>query len=249
MSTLAVMQPTYLPWMGYFDLIDQADNFIFLNDVQLARQSWQTRNRVRGPDGKELMLSIPIQHVGDLDQMIRDVKVDDRQKWRKKHVRSLEQAYARAPYGKQASGLWRDLLCQTHDKLIDVTQSAITKVCSVLGITTHLSNSDDYPTDDDRVDRLITLCRAVHADTYLSPAGAADYLAQADATDRFAAADIDLRFQTYTQPHYDQGKTPFLPNLGIIDLLAHAGYEQALPIIRSGRGGEAAEHPSHGYAS
>jgi hypothetical protein len=249
MTTLAVMQPTYLPWMGYFDLIDQADHFIFLNDVQLARQSWQTRNRVRGPDGKELMLSIPIQHAGDLDQMIRDVKVDDRQQWRKKHTRSLAQAYARAPHGKQASGLWGDLLSETHEKLVDITQGAITKVCSVLGITTQLSKSGDFPTVDDRVDRLIGLCRAVQADTYLSPAGAADYLAEANASRRFADAELVLRFQNYTQPHYNQGKTPFIPNLGIVDLLAHEGYERALPIIRSGRGTQIAEPTSHGYAS
>jgi hypothetical protein len=248
-TTLAIMQPTYLPWMGYFDLIDQADHFIFLNDVQLSRQSWQTRNRIRGTNGRELMLSIPIQHIGGLGQMIRDVKVDDQQKWRKKHARSLQQAYARAPYGNEASSLWCEFLSGTHEKLVDVTQSAITKVCSVLDITTQLSNSDDYPANVDRIDRLIALCRAVHADTYLSPAGAAGYLAEADADRHFSDAGIELRFQTYTQPHYNQGKTPFLSNLGIIDLLAHEGYEQALPIIRSGRDTERAQHTDHGYAS
>lgn len=235
MTVLAVMQPTYMPWMGYFDLIDQADEFILLDDVQLARQSWQTRNRIRGSNGTELMLSIPIRHHGDLDCSIAETRISVSQPWRKKHVRSIQQAYARAEHGAAATSFWEHALDPEEERLGALTSRAIRLVCEVLAIATPIRYSSAIEGPIDRVDRLIELCRHTGADTYLSPPGAADYLDADDAIHRFESAGISLRFQRYEHPVYDQRGADFLSHLGIVDLLAHAGRDDAPSIIRSGR--------------
>ena len=88
---LAVMQPTYIPWAGYFNLIDAADAFVFLDDVQFARGTWQARNRVLS-DGKEHMLTVPTKRV-TLQQQIKDVEIQDEDNWRRKHLALLTQNY------------------------------------------------------------------------------------------------------------------------------------------------------------
>lgn len=235
MTILAVMQPTYMPWMGYFDLIDQADAFILLDDVQLARQSWQTRNRIRGSNARELMLSIPIRHHGDLDCSIAETRISKSVPWRKKHVRSIQQAYARAEHGAAATSLWEQALGSGEDKLGNLTSRAIGLVCEALTIATPIRCSSAIEGPRDRIDRLIELCRHTGADTYLSPPGAADYLDADGALHRFESAGISLRFQRYEHPVYDQCGADFLSHLGIVDLLAHAGRDNAPGIIRSGR--------------
>ncbi len=235
MTVLAVMQPTYMPWLGYFDLIDRADHFILLDDVQLARRSWQTRNRVRGADGREIMLSIPIRHSGDLDLPLNAVQLDDNQRWRLKHSRSVQQAYARAPHGAAAAALWTRLLGRDTDRLSTLTGSAIAEVCQVIGVETPIHRATEMAAAPDRIDRLIGLCRAVQADTYLSTPGAGDYLAGSDAEARFAEAGIALKFQCFEPPPYRQGELDFVSHLGIIDALAHLGCTAALAHIRSGR--------------
>ena len=235
MSVLAVMQPTYMPWIGYFDLIDQADTFIFLDDVQLARQSWQTRNKIRGSSGKPLMLSIPVRHSGELEQALNTVLVSDQQPWRKKHGRTIQQAYARAPHGASASEIWQQALAYKNDKLAAITQNAITTVCTALGISTHLRTASDFVNHEDRIERLISLCRAMGADTYLSPLGALDYLHADNADQRFADAGLSLKFQSYEHPEYQQGSGDFLSHLGIVDLLAFCGSGDSLTIVRAGR--------------
>tara|TARA_R110000868_G_scaffold219607_1_gene470719 strand:+ start:23996 stop:24718 length:723 start_codon:yes stop_codon:yes gene_type:complete len=229
------MQPTYMPWLGYFDLIDQADHFVFLDDVQLARQSWQTRNRIRGADGRELMLSIPVRHGGKLDIALHEVELDDRQPWRLKHGRSVQQAYARAPFGHAAAAIWTKALELQTGRLTGLTCASITQICSRVGITTPLAQASRFTTSADRIGHLIDLCRATGADTYLSPPGASTYLTEADAQARFAQAGIALRFHKYDHPAYAQGPLDFMSHLGIVDALAHVGVEGMLALIRSGR--------------
>ena len=235
MTILAVMQPTYMPWMGYFDLIDQADAFVFLDDVQLARQSWQTRNRIRGTNGAELMLSILVRHSGELDHSIAETRIAETKPWRKKHLRTIRQAYAKAPRGDEAASLWEMALKNDDDRLGHFTSAAIGLVCKCLGIHTPTQRSTMIPDTAERIERLIGLCRQAGADTYLSPPGAAEYLHGDDAPKRFESAGISLVFQRYEHPVYDQARADFLSHLGIIDLLAHVGIDDALDLIRSGR--------------
>lgn len=235
MSLLAIMQPTYMPWLGYFDLIDQADQFVFLDDVQLARQSWQTRNRIRGPGGSALMLSLPICHPGDIATGLHKTRLDDSKPWRRKQARTIQQAYARAAHGKAAAAFWAECLHASHTHLAGLTMHAVRASCDRLGISTPIVAASGIGLAGDRVDRLIALCEHFGATTYVSPPGAAEYMQVDQAEARFDRAGVQLRFQAYAHPVYDQGRDDFLSHLGIVDLLAHAPAEQALDIIRTGR--------------
>ena len=97
---IAIMQPTYLPWAGYFELIDNCDLFIFFDDVQFVKKSWQQRNKIKTPKG-ELLLTVPVLTKGKRGQLIKDVHINNDLSWRSKHLVSIESNYQRAPFYKE----------------------------------------------------------------------------------------------------------------------------------------------------
>src|SRR5258708_29729829 len=97
MTTLVVLQPGYLPWLGYFDLLKKADVFVHYDDVQFDKHGWRNRNRVKGPKGA-VWLTVPALHGGRGPQSILDVEIDNRQRWRRKQLSTLDHLYSRAPF-------------------------------------------------------------------------------------------------------------------------------------------------------
>lgn len=232
MTICAIMQPTYLPWIGYFALMDMADVFVFLDDVQLSKQSWQTRNRIKGESGKELLLSVPVRHAGS--QPIKDVEIDGAH-WVAKHLRSFEQNYRKAPHFSDAMTLFEPLLRSEPAKLCDLTIALISGIADGLGITgARIRSSDIAEKSADRRDRLVDICKQFGADTYLSPAGAAGYLTEEDGEAQFAAHGMTLLYQRYEHPAYPQINGAFLSHMGVLDLIANVGLGQAAAVMRSG---------------
>ena len=105
---VGIMQPTYLPWMGYFELIDRSDCFVFLNDVQFQKKSWQHRNRIKGANG-DILLSVPVQTKGRRFQKIYETEIDTNQQWVKSHLRTIEISYKKAPYFSDYFGILKDI--------------------------------------------------------------------------------------------------------------------------------------------
>jgi len=236
MTICAIMQPTYLPWLGYFALMDLADVFVFLDDVQLSKQSWQTRNRIkRGPDDA-LILSVPIRHAGAMqERLIRDVEIDEGGNWVNKHLKSFEQFYRKAPHFAEAMEIYKPVL-ETHaPKLCDLNIALIAAIAGRLGIEgKRLRSSDIVEKSADRRDRLVDICRQVGADTYLSPAGAAGYLSEEDGEGQFASHGMTLLYQRYEHPAYPQLNGAFLSHMCVLDLIANVGVAQAGAVIRGG---------------
>lgn len=237
MTICAIMQPTYLPWLGYFALMDMADAFVFLDDVQLSKQSWQTRNRIkRGPDDP-LILSVPIRHAGSMqERLIRDVEIDDGGNWATKHLKSFEQYYRKAPFFADAMGLYEPALKNHGPKLCDLNIALIVAVAdrTKVGSSRRIRSTEIAEKSADRRDRLVDICRAVGADTYLSPAGAAGYLSEADGEAQFAAHGMTLLYQRYEHPTYPQVNGGFLSHMCVLDLIANVGIAAAGAVIRSG---------------
>ncbi len=235
MTTCAIMQPTYLPWLGYFALMDMVDVFVFLDDVQLSKQSWQTRNRIKRQDGQELMLSVPIRHSGDLqERLIKDVEVNDGAHWAAKHLKSFEQNYRRAPHLADAMAIFDPALRLHGPKLCDLNIGIIEAVAERAGIGARrcVRSSEITGKSADRRDRLVDICAHAGADTYLSPAGAAGYLGEGAA--QFVARDIDLLYQSYVHPVYPQVNGAFLSHMCVLDLIANVGFAEVAGVIRSG---------------
>ncbi len=227
MKVLAAHQPQYLPWLGYLDKMDQADVFVHLDNVQFKKNEWQNRNRIRTAEGWQ-WLTVPVRH--RFPQTIAEVEIDDRTAWTRKHLQALKQNYGKAPHVDALMPQLEVALESPGSHLAPLNIGLIDLIVGILGIETLTILGSDVPAREDPNARLIDLCRALEADTYLSGAGAREYLD----VDAFAAAGIEVRFQAFEHPVYAQRYQPFEPYLSVVDLVMNCG-EESLSVIRSGR--------------
>jgi WbqC-like protein family len=231
-TVCAIMQPTYLPWVGYLDLIDRVDVFVFLDNVQFARRSWQQRNQLRGPEGLE-WISIPVLKSG-----LRDQRIDQAQiqigAFPNDHLALIERRYQKAA---QFAAVWPELrsviaAAGTHRNLSRLNQEVIRYLCAAFGIERRMEIASSLAVGGRRSNLLADLCKAVGADTYLTPPGAVEYLREDRAV--FAAAGITVVVQSYQHPLWTQLYEPFTPFASSIDLLFNEG-SRSLAILRNGR--------------
>lgn len=223
------MQPTYLPWIGYFDLIDQSDVFVFYDTVQFEKQSWQQRNRIKTANGP-IWLTVPV--FQSLGQRIVDVRVNNTAHWRHKHWMSFQSNYARAPFWAEHSPWLFELYQRPWDSLADLNICIVVAVAQKLGLATRFVRSSEMPPlDGKKVTPLLALCDRFGADTYVSPAGAREYIE--DGTP-FADRGIKLEFQAYSHPTWPQLHGEFVPFLSALDLLLNVGHG-AVDVLRAGQ--------------
>lgn len=227
--TCVVMQPTYLPWLGYFDLMDQCSVFVFLDNVLFSKQSWQQRNRVKTSRGLE-WLTVPVRNQGR--QYISDVEVIRSPAFPKDHIRSIEFNYARSRHFATFFPALRDLLSAPEKSLCRLNIELISWMAKILGIKTSLVLASESGVTGERSDLLVDLCKQVHAGTYLSTFGSLAYLSQEYGI--FNEHGVKLLIHHYEHPEYTQLFKPFIPYASVIDLLFNEG-ERSLEIIRSGR--------------
>ena len=227
---IAIMQPTYVPWLGYFDLMDQVDHFVLLDDVQFSRQSWQQRNRIKASKGLR-WLTVPIRR--NFGQSIAEVELHDIDFW-KSHAQLLESNYGQAQHYHTGYPGVRTCLetASASGRLLDLNIGLISHIASALGIETPTIRSSEMNIEGDRCDRLAEICLRLNGTRYISPLGAADYLL--DEKDALTARGIVVLFQHYEHPEYSQLFPPFAPFASILDLILNEG-PRSLEIVRSGR--------------
>lgn len=227
--TAAIMQPTYLPYLGYFELIARADVFVLLDDVQFERSSWQSRNRIRTAQG-ELVLTVPTRR-GPLETRIDEVEIAEERGWRQKHLTSIRQAYAGRPGLVEALALLEGPLGPDGPtRLAALNGGLIREAAKRAGLTTEILNASDLGCGGRRSEHVLALCRAVGAELYLSPMGAQDYL-EADGV--LEAAGLPVRLQPFTNLAYPQGREPFTPYMSFVDALANLGWTGLGDLIRA----------------
>jgi hypothetical protein len=229
---VAIMQPTFLPWLGYFALMDAVDAFVYLDDVQLSRQSWQTRNRLKGPQG-EVMLSLPVARTPSRP-LIHEAQLADRGHLRKMR-RTVAMLLGRAPHFAQVDAILDAGFAKAEEGLCPLNTALIEGIATAVGITTPRLRASAIGLDgaDDRGSRLRAICETLGAASYVSPPGAEGYLTE-DAP--FDGSPIALRFFEYTHPEYPQFHPPFLPFMAAIDALAHVGCDGMRGLIRINQG-------------
>ena len=224
---VAIHQPQYLPWLGYFDKLDSADIFIFLDTVQFKKHEWQNRNRIRTKDGWQ-WLTVPI--IDRFPERIDCVAINARTDWQRKHSQALRQHYGRARFWDPIGPELIILLEASWERLSELNVAATGLFCRHLGSKTDCLLASSLSAREDPTDRLIDLCRTVGATAYLAGQSGPSYLD----VNRFAEAGIDVHVQAYTHPQYPQRYQPFVSHLAVIDLLFNCGPE-SLQILRSGR--------------
>lgn len=224
---IAIHQPQYLPWLGYFDKLDFADIFILLDTVQFKKHEWQNRNRIRTSDGWQ-WLTVPI--IDRFPEQIDRVEVNAKTNWQRKHCQALRQHYGSAPYWAPLGPELLALLENPWTRLSELNVAATDLLCRHLGITARRLLASSFSAREDPTDRLIDLCRDVSGTAYLAGQSGPSYMD----VGRFAEAGIDVRVQAYTHPQYPQRYQPFVSHLAVIDLLFNCGPE-SLSVLRSGR--------------
>jgi hypothetical protein len=217
---VGVVQSSYIPWKGYFDLIGRADEFILYDDRQYTRRDWRNRNRIKTRLGTQ-WLTIPVQVRGRYLQRIDETLVSDPE-WAMRHWETLRHAYAAAPhfgaYAPQLETLYGEL--ESEPRLSVINRRFLELICKLLGIETPISWSTDYAVSGGRTERLVSLCRAAGATTYLSGPSARAYLDES----LFEAAAIDVEYMDYGgYLEYPQLHPPFEHRVSVLDLLFSVG--------------------------
>lgn len=225
------MQPTYLPWAGYFNLIRQVDVFVFLDDVQFEHQSWQTRNAIL-LGGRRHLLVAPVERA-PLATLVRDIRLAKGQVWRRKHLGTLEAAYARAPHGREMLDTVAPVIADASiEWLSDLNQRLIGAMCQAGGLAPRFLRSSALDCAGTRSERLLRICATLGCDRYLSPVGSAGYLAE----DRFEDnPSVALEFQAFQPGPYPQrGTADFVSHLSMVDVAANLGWRGAMEYAESG---------------
>lgn len=227
---LVVMQPTFLPWAGYFNLMAQADDFVFLDDVQLERQSWQTRNRLL-VSGQPRWIVVPVRNT-HLGQTIAETEVLHSSHWREKLARGFDLDYGRRPHRAAARDVIDALLACKADRLGEMNETVIRFIARRLELPCRLHSASSLDVPGVRSQRLIALCRHFGAQVYLSPRGSQQYLEE----DRFEEhSPAQLRYQEYAPQAYEQGTSPiFHSHLSILDVIANLGWSGTHHYVRTG---------------
>lgn len=228
MKTIAVLQPGYLPWLGFFEQMYRCDLFVYYDDVQYDKHGWRNRNRVRSANGP-LWLTVPVRHKGLNKPLIREIEIDSANPWARKQIASIEQCYAKAPFARDYLPELRELLSRPWRWLIDLDLTLIEQMCRWLGLERQTCLASELGIPGERSERLLEICRRFEADRYLSGNAAQTYLD----VDLFARHGVTVAWQNYHHPVYPQIHGEFIPYLSTLDLLLNAGPE-SLDILAAG---------------
>lgn len=220
MKRVAIIQPSYIPWRGFFDVIQSVDEFIFLDDVQYTVRDWRNRNRIRLRQGGATWLTIPV--LGGRDQRIADVQVDDSQGWRRKHLESLRHNYGKTPFFERFFPALSEQLLAAGTSLSEIDIRLTELVCDWLECRRPFHRSSELSPQGSKDDRLIDLVRKIGGTYYLSGPAAQAYIQP----EKFESAGIALAWADYGgYPEYEQIATPFDPFVSVLDLLFAVGPE------------------------
>lgn len=218
MDKVAVLQSNYIPWKGYFDIIHDVDLLIFYDDVQFTKNDWRNRNKIKTSNGTN-WLTIPVG--SDLNQLIYEVAIPNN-RWPKKHWKTIEQFYGKAPYFKNYRDFFEEVYLGTNWTNLSMLNQFLIKTISkeFLGIKTQFKDSRNYCLEGKKLDRLIDLLQKAEVKTYVSGPSARDYIED----QKFKEANIQLIYKDYSgYPEYPQFYPPFEHYVSIIDLIFQTG--------------------------
>ena len=216
-----ILQPSYIPWRGYFDQIHKADVFVFYDDVQYDKHGWRNRNRVKTAQGAK-WLTIPVHSKGNVvhQTLINEIHISWNEDWTARHWMTIKQSYSKAPYFNQYAPLLEEFYQRRSELLADFTIDLTVALARALGIQhTRFVRSSSLEAHGAKTDRLVSILTQLGTTHYISGPSAKDYLEE----DRLEATGISLEYMVYDYPEYPQLYPPFDPQVSIVDLLFMTG--------------------------
>jgi len=215
---ISIMQPGYLPWLGFFELIYNCDLFVLLDDVQYTKKDWRNRNRIRTKDGW-IWLTVPVLTKNKQGQLINEVKINSSINWRRKHLMSIEINYNKTKYFNNYFSYFEKLYTSDWEYLLDLNIEIINWVVKMLNIKTPIIKSSGLNAKGKKEDKVINICKKLGA-TELYDSKAAQNILSLDEINK---NEIKVKFQDYQHPVYNQIYKPFLPFMSVIDLFFQYG--------------------------
>jgi WbqC-like protein family len=222
---LSILQPSYLPWLGFFDQMHRADTFVFLDDVQFTRRDWRNRNKIRTSNGWA-WLTVPVLQKNRFQQLLKETQIDNSVPWRRKHCEAIRSHYAKAPFFDLYFPALESVYNKHWDFLLDLCYETLRILQEALGIHVSIIKASEIGIESTKEAKILALCQALGASHYLTGDAGADYLCPEDFDER----GIVLEIQNYRHPSYHQRYSGFFPYLSIIDLLFNEG-EHSLAIL------------------
>ena len=218
MRTVVILQSNYIPWKGYFDLIHDADVFVFYDDLQYTKNDWRNRNKIKTAQGVK-WLTVPVGI--DKNRLICEVEIKD-ESWQKKHWETIRQSYAKCEFFKMYQSFFEDIYINTVWKtLSQLNQEFIKRISTeILNIETKFVDSREFHAEGKRLDRLLDIVAKTDAECYITGPAAKDYI---DAS-RFHALGVELIWKDYSNyPEYHQNYPPFEHGVSVLDLIFNVG--------------------------
>ncbi len=216
---VAVHQPQYLPWLGYFEKIDKADVFVLLDTVQYKKNEWQNRNKIKSDKGWQ-WLTVPVTY--KFPELIKDVAINNTDRWQHRQRQTIISCYRRAPYWKVLENFFEEVFSNEWRCISQLNIFVVKELCKILAIDTPLhvaSELGEFPDDPD--ERLIAITKYFHATAYLAGSGGRGYMD----LDKYQSNNIEVLFQAYEHPVYNQLFGNFEPHMSVIDLIFNHGPE------------------------
>ncbi|MBI3638867.1 MAG: WbqC family protein [Thaumarchaeota archaeon] len=229
---LSIHQPDFLPWLGFFNKVQQSDLLVIGDHVQYRNKGYQNRNRIKTANGAQ-WLTVPIVH--DWGQAINQVQINQTEQngvpWEELHLRTFQVNYSKAPFYDKYIGIFEDIYKRKIKLLADNNLELLKATFEILGIDIPIKRTSEMTLNNSKTELIIEICKTVGADSYLSGMGGSKYMEE----NLFEKNGIKLLFNNYDHPVYNQQfiKLGFLPNMSIIDLIFNHGPE-SLEIIKSG---------------
>ena len=215
---IGILQPGYLPWLGFFEQISRCDLFILYDDVQYEKGSWRNRNRIKTANGCQ-WLTVPVLLKGKQFPLIKDVQINKSQSWQKKHIKAIAQNYSKAKYYQRYSASLFEILEQNWAYLVDLDIKLIYWLKDQLCIATPIVRSSDLKVAGHHTQRLINIIKNVQGNYFYEGQAGKNYIDPF----LFEAAGLAVIFQDYQHPTYHQLYGDFVSHLSIIDLLFNCG--------------------------
>ena len=215
---VTILQPSYLPWLGFFEQMYRSDQFVLYDDVQFTRRDWRNRNRVRVLEGS-VWLTVPVIQKNKFEQSLLETKIDNSTPWKRKHLETIRCHYSKTPFFDLHYPWCEKVFNSEWNFLLDLSLETIQYLKGELKINTPLLRSSELGEPGNKTERLVSICKQLGATQYLSGESARNYISEKDFSDQ----GIELEYQEYQHPEYPQRYEGFVPFLSTIDLLFNCG--------------------------
>ena len=224
----SIMQPHFFPWSGYFNLINKCDIFVFLDDVQFSKNSWQVRNKLFVNKSIK-WITVPTKKSSLKNTKINEKIIDYNSKWKKKIIKTIMQNYSSFPGSEDLNTLMKKFNDDKSKNLADLNINLIKFICKKIFINTEMVRSSIFKIEKKRTDKVIDILKLTKSSEYISAIGSKDYLLEDD----FKKINIKLTFNNYQRDDYNNiSKKIGDHNLSIIDVIANLGWKETSKYVK-----------------